>query len=95
MTSASGTEEKDIAASDVNYWNADISVTSPDAEFVNGGTGLVTVPKEVYVATKYTSTESGVMIWIAQGVPVPVKIAGTGTSDGVTITTTMELLNYA
>lgn len=95
VTSASGVEEKDIAATDINYWNADISVTSPDAEFINEGRETMTVPKDVYSTTKYTSTESGITVWLARDIPVPIKIAGSGISNGVTITTSMELLNYA
>lgn len=94
-TTASGTKESDIAASDTAYWNADMASINPNVEFIDEGTELVQVPKGSYYATKFTNTDSGITLWMTNGVPVPVKISGASTSNGVKVITIMELVNYS
>lgn len=95
-TSASGTTEKDIPEDDSAYWNYDMATISSNVQFYDEGSELVTVPKGFYpAATKYTSTDSGITLWMATGVPVPVKIAGKSLYNNTVITTTMELVSYA
>ena len=95
-TSANGTAEKDIPENDPAYWNADMATISSKVQFYDEGTELTAVPKGVFpAAKKYTSTDSGITLWMDERVPIPLKISGAGTSEGGQITTSMELVSYA
>jgi hypothetical protein len=60
--------------------------SNSNAALTSAGADSVTVPAGTYAATKYTVTEtdgSTGTVWIAPGVPIPVKYAGT--SAGATV----------
>ena len=70
-------------------------VMTPDAtnKMVQVGSESVTVPKGTFASTKYTITDGNVVstYWIANNVPLPVKM--TQTQDG-NVVSTMELVDY-
>ncbi|HMK45680.1 MAG TPA: hypothetical protein VK436_03545 [Methanocella sp.] len=94
-TNSSGSQEKDIKSSDTDYWNADMSSISSNVKFTSQGSEQVTVPKGTFAATKYTSVDSAISLWMTPSVPLPVQISGAGNTNGVSYTTIMQLVNYA
>ena len=93
---ANGTTEKEISEDDPAYWNADMATVSSNVEFYDHGIDPVAVEKGFFPgAKKYTSTDSGITLWMADGIPIPVKMGGASASSGTQITTTMELVSYS
>lgn len=96
LTVAGVTQQADIGFDQREYRDLDMSAISSNVKFLDQGTEVVTVPKGIFPdAKKYTSVDSGITMWMSARAPVPVKMAGTASANGTTVTTTMELVDYA
>jgi hypothetical protein len=87
--------DQDIAAAEDQYGSSDIAGTfeTSDWPLASQGTEAVTVGGKAYTCTKYSVGDDGQYgtAWVAQGVPVPVKIESTSAGEG---TSTWELAGW-
>jgi hypothetical protein len=87
--------DQDLEAADDQYRSSDIAGTfaTGDWPLAGLGTEAVTVDGKTYTCTKYSVGSAGEYgtAWIAQGVPVPVKIESKSAAEG---TATWELLGW-
>jgi hypothetical protein len=87
--------DQDIASVDDQYRSSDIAGTfaASDWPLAGQGTEAITVNGKAYTCTKYSVGNTGEygMVWMSQGVPVPVKIDSKSAAEGES---TWELLGW-
>jgi hypothetical protein len=87
--------DQDVAAADDQYQSSDVAGTFSTSDWpVTGlGTETITVGDKAYTCTKYSVGNAGEYgtAWVAQGVPVPVRIESKSAAEG---TSTWELLGW-